>query len=324
MVRTLRGSLGVLAAVALASCVSAKRPVEQPTSTAHMPGASLWHEPVDLGTRDLFYGPWGREHAPLPAVTYTLVAHKHTGVNLGMSVTDPEGREWSVKQTSPGGLDNEGAVEVAVSRLLSAVGYHQPPVYYLPAFTLKDDWGTHVEIGGRFRLKMPALTETTDWKWENNPFVATRAHQGLLVLLMMCNSTDLKATNNSIFEYKNGDHVEQRFVVRDIGAALGDLDRFAPFKGNPDAFERQPFILGVSNGHVEFAYNGMYSNYVRDRITPEDVAWASALLSQLSDRQWDDAFRAAGYSPGDADRFIKKLKEKVAQGRSLPLSAAIQ
>ena len=76
-----------------------------------------------------------------------------------MTVTDPEGREWSVKQPYPGSLDSEGPVEVALSRILSAVGYHQPPVYYVPAFTLKDEFGTRTETGGRFRLQHEALKE---------------------------------------------------------------------------------------------------------------------------------------------------------------------
>ena len=88
-----------------------------------------------------FIGPWGAEHAPDPKGVYTLVERKHTGVNLGLTVKDEQGREWSVKQPYPGGLDPEAPVEVAVSRLLSAIGYHQPPIYFLPAFTLKDDFG---------------------------------------------------------------------------------------------------------------------------------------------------------------------------------------
>lgn len=99
------------------------------------------------------------ENAPNPRATYTLVEHKHTGVNLGMTVTDEQGREWSVKQAYPGGLDPEGPVEVVLSRLLSAVGYHQPAVYFLPAFTVKDDWGTHTEVGGRFRFKVDTLQD---------------------------------------------------------------------------------------------------------------------------------------------------------------------
>jgi hypothetical protein len=307
-------------AMAPASCVSAKRPV-MPTDPVP-PGASIWQAPSDLATRDLFYGPWGVERAPNPEATYTLVERKQTGVNLGMTVRDPQGREWSVKQPYPGGVDSEAPAEVAVSRLLSAIGYHQPPVYYLPEFTLKDDWGTHRETGGRFRLKPEELKDIGEWAWEDNPFVGSRPYQGLLALLMMFNSTDLKASNNTLYEYTNGNRVERWYVARDIGSALGDSHRLAPRKNNPDAFEREPFILGLSNGHVQFAYAGWYKNYVRDRIAPGDVVWATGLLSNLTDKQWHDAFRAGGYEPDVASRFVRKLREKVAEGQALRRTAA--
>jgi hypothetical protein len=314
--------LTAVLAVTLTSCARAKRPALHPSPLT--PGASLWEAPTDLPRRDLFHGPWGPERAPDPGAIYTLVERKHSGVNPGMTVVDPQGRQWSVKQSYPGGLDDEGPVEVVVSRLLSAVGYHQPPVYYLPSFTMKDDWGTHTERGGRFRLREPALKETGSWAWEENPFIGTRPYEGLLVLLMMFNSTDMKASNNSLYEHRIGDTIEQWYVVRDIGAALGDTDRLAPRKGHVAAFERHPFIIGVHNGYVEFAYKSWYKNLVRDRITPDHVRWASSLLAQLSDRQWRDAFRAGGYEPEVATRYIRKLREKVDEGRMVTRQAATQ
>ena len=315
MKRTLAAAAAVAIAIVAASCVSAKRPVAP--SGAAPAGASLWRAPSDIAAQDLLNGPWGADRAPNPDWTYTLVKSKRTGVNLGMTVRDPKGREWSVKQPYPGGLDSEGPVEVAFSRILSGIGYHQPPVYYLPEFRLKDDWGTHVEAGGRFRLETEELEEKGSWRWEDNPFVGSRPYQGLLTLLMMFNNTDIKNSNNSLYEYRSGGRVEQWYVVRDIGAALGDTHRLAPRKNHPDSFERVPFIIGTSNGHVQFAYNGWYKNYVRDRIAPGDVLWVSNLLAQLTDRQWQDAFRAGGYEPAVANRFIRKLREKVAEGQAL-------
>ena len=134
---------------------------------------------------------------------------------------------------------------------------------------------------------------------------------------MMLNSTDLNNSNNTLYERKRGDLVDRWYVVRDIGAALGDTHRFAPRKGHLEMFEQHPFILGVNNGHVNFAYNGWYSKFVRNRITPEDVMWTSNLLAQLTDQQWRDAFRAGGFEPAVADRLIRKLREKVEQGRNL-------
>jgi hypothetical protein len=277
----------------------------------------MWVEPKDLASRDLYYGPWGKENAPDPNGVYKLVELKHTGVNLGMTVEDEKGREWSVKQPFPGGLDPEGPVEVVLSRLLSAVGYHQPPIYYLPAFHLEDDFGKRVAVGGRFRLKHDSLKDVGFWKWEDNPFVGTKEYQGLIVLLTMFNSTDLKNENNTLYERRNGDLVEQWYVARDLGAALGDWNRISPRKNHPETFERMPYILGVSNGYVDFAYDGWYQNLVSNRIKPDEVAWASNLLGRLSPQQWRDAFRAGGYTPDVADRFIAKLREKIDAGKAL-------
>jgi hypothetical protein len=310
-----------LVAVFGASCVAGVgRPQVQ--NAPPPPGSTLWVEPTDLATRDLYNGPFGAEQAPDPKDVYELVELKHSGVNLGMTVKDSKGREWSVKQPFPGNLDSEAPVEVAVSRLLSGVGYRQPPVYYLPGFTLKDDFGQRVEVGGRFRLKPDGLKEVNTWDWAANPFVGSKEFQGLIVLLMMFNSTDLKNSNNSIYERRDGDLVEHWYLARDIGSAFGDTNRFVPRKNHPDAFEREPFILGVTNGYVDFAYNGWYKNLVRERITPDEVAWACNLLGRLSDQQMQDAFRAAHFEPDIANRFIAKLREKIQQGRSLAISAA--
>jgi hypothetical protein len=320
MTRVSFAALAVVTATLAGACAGVKVPVAQTAPTPA--GASMWKAPDDLASRDLFNGPWGAEHAPDPAGVYTLVERKHTGVNLGLTVKDEKGREWSVKQPFPGGLDSEAPVEVALSRILSAIGYHQPPVYFLPALTVKDDFGKHVEVGGRFRLKDKSLKETGFWNWEDNPFVGTKEYQGLIVLLMMFNSTDLKNNNNSLYEFRNGDLVEQWYVTRDIGSALGDLNRVSPRKNHVESFEQVPFLLGVQDGHVQFHYSSWYKNLVRDRITPEEVAWASELIGRLSDKQMRDAFRAGGFEPDTANRFIARLREKIDEGRAIGTRAA--
>jgi len=306
----------ILAAIMSASaCAKAPRPALQPS--APVPGAILWTDPSDLATRDLFYGPWGKDHAPDPADAYTLVGRKNSGADLGITVRDSRGREWSVETPYPGGLDSEAPVEVALSRVLSAVGYPQPPVYHLPAFWLTDTFGRRATEGGRFRLTHDELEDQGTWQWDENPFIGTTPYQGLLVMLMMFNTTDLKNGHNTLYHRRNGDLIEQWFVVRDLGGALGDTTFLAPRKNNIDAFERAPFIARASDGRVDFAYKGAYRQYLEDRITVADVEWASRLLDRLSDQQWQDAFRAAGYQPEIAARFIKRLHAKIDEGRSL-------
>ena len=54
-----------------------------------------------------------------------------------------------------------------------------------------------------------------------------------------------------------------------------------------------------------------------ENITPADVRWICQRLDRLTDRQWQEAFRAAGYEREVADRFIRKVKQKVAEGLAL-------
>jgi hypothetical protein len=293
-------------------CAAHVRP-NVPPADAHM--AQLWEKPADIGTRDLYYGPWGPERAPDPHATYTFVAKKQHGTNPGVTVTDPEGREWHVKQAPHNHQGAEGPVEVVVSRVLSAIGYHQPPVYFVSSFMMTDPSGTHEEPGGRFRLKVKSLTKRGHWSWQQNPFVGAKPYQGLLVILTMLDSSDLKNVNNTVYEVHASDDERQTwYVVRDLGTALGETGRLAPRRGDPDLFEASPFISGVKDGFVEFNYHGWHKELLRHRITPEDVHWASDLLTGLSCQQWCDAFRAGGYEPAVAERFIRRILAKVAEG----------
>jgi hypothetical protein len=234
-----------------------------------------------------------------------------------VTVRDPLGREWHVKQPPHNDQGAEGPIEVVLSRVLSAVGYHQPPVYFLPSFTLTDTAGTHAEPGGRFRLTEKSLKHAGTWSWQQNPFVGTQPYRGLLVILMMFNSSDIKNENNALYELrKHSEGVGEWYVVRDLGTALGETGRLAPQRGDPGIFEREPFIKSVTGGFVQFNYHGWHQELFK-QIAPEDVGWASEWLGRLSERQWCDAFHAGGYEPAIADRFITRLRQKIAEGERL-------
>ena len=304
-------SVPALFAVYVPSCHT---PTVQPTMPpweARM--AEFWEAPADLETRDLFFGPWGRGNAPDANATFTFVRLKDHGTNPGVVVTDPEGREWHVKQPPHNHQGAEGPIEVVLSRVLSAVGYHQPPVYFVPSFTMIDETGAHVVPGGRFRLRDDALKDLGTWSWQRNPYVDTYPYQGLLVILMMFDSSDLKNANNSLYEVRSpGSGPDRWYVVRDLGTALGETGKLAPRRGDPALFERQPFITGVENGFVKFFYHGWHQELFDRRIAPRDLRWASELLVRLTDSQWADAFRAGGYPPDIANRFIVRLQQKIA------------
>jgi hypothetical protein len=280
--------------------------------------AELWERPADIVAQDLFYGPRGRDHTPDPGATYRFVRPKVSGANPGLTVIDEDGRKWSVKQANHDRARHpEGPIEVVVSRILSAVGYHQPPVYYLPAFTLRDTFGVRTEPGGRFRLDHDRLKDRGTWSWQQNPFVGTRPYNGLLVILMMLNSSDLKNSNNTLYEFRAGDRRQHWFVVRDLGIGLGSTGRVRPPRGDIEEFEDHGFITGVENGFVTFDYRGYHEELIRQRLTPDDVRWAGELIGEITYRQWRNAFRAGGFHEETARRFIARLQLKVTVARIL-------
>jgi hypothetical protein len=83
-------------------------------------------------------------------------------------------------------------------------------------------------------------------------------------------------------------------------------------------FEKQDFINGVKGDRVEFDDAGILHRELYRAVTVADVRWVCERLARLTPEQWKDAFRAGGYEDDVADRFIRKIREKVAYGMSLP------
>ena len=274
--------------------------------------AELW---VDPGrNRDLFWGVGGRELAPDPAARYTVIEMKRGGFSRGYTVKDPGGREWSTK------FPPEAATEVAASRILWGIGYHQPPVYYLPEWQASKATSPNPQLPARFRERAPAfhgLESGDTWSYYENPFVGTRPMNGLLTLQAMLGNSDLKDLQNAVYTLTTPVEGAKRwYVARDLGQTFGRTGAVDPPRGDPDVFDETRFILGVESGYVRFDYHGRH-RVLFERISPADVRWVCQRLAALSDEQLQDAFRAAGYPKAIADRFIRRLEQKIAEGLRL-------
>jgi hypothetical protein len=273
--------------------------------------SELWQQPTDLERRDLFYGSGGAKLAPDPGARYELLEEDKKGFSPGYDVRDARGREWSVK------LGPEARTEVVVSRLVWAVGYRQPDVYYVPSWKLTDKGKVTAQGPARFRLEDSDRPKVGEWSWRDNPFIGTRELSGLFALMVIVNNWDVKTSQNALYRIStNGDSPRQWYVVRDLGASLGKTNWFFP--GNRDdvaSFEREPFIKAVEGNRVKFHYKGAWLEpQLNNIVTPADLAWICELLSELSPRQWADAFRAGGYSDAEGARFIKRLRQKIDEG----------
>ena len=294
-----------------------------PQSGTPPPVHELWQLPTDLHARDLFHGPGGESLTPR-AATFTFVATDRTGYSRGFDVKDPNGIEWSVK------LGPEAQTEVTASRILWSIGFHQPPAYYVPAWQMSGPQAG-AQPAGRFRPSLPGHAVSADWSWYDNPFVGSREFGGLIVANLIINNWDWKTSNNKVYEIVEPGRAPRRhFVVRDLGASLGKssypkLLKWLGLRGfgqgtrnDLPGFEEQALIKRVNeDSTVTFDYHGIHGELVKS-VSPDEVRWACELLSRLSDQQWEDAFRAGGFTPEQGGRYIRKIKAKLAQGLALP------
>ena len=269
--------------------------------------SELWVDPGS-GARDLFWGSGGRDHAPRPDAVYKLVATDTSGFSVSYDVRSPDETEWSAK------VGPEAQTEVVMSRILWGLGFHQPPLYYLPAWKLdKGREGQRDGSEARFRPKLASLHRVGEpWRWTDNPFLGARELRGMLVVLLMLNSTDLKDENNSVYDIvEPRDGVKRWFVVRDLGAALGETGKWYPRRNWLDGFEKSRFITGISGDHIDFGYHGRHQELL-SLVTSADLRWASAHMSRLTDKQWRDAFRAGNYDDIETTRYLRVIKQRIA------------
>jgi hypothetical protein len=319
MRRLIAGLCASVLAVQVFACGRISRDVRLLPSDPPAHVNELWQDPANLEQRDLFHGPGGRERLPREAA-FTFVARDTTGWSPGFDVRGDDGTEWSVK------LGPEAQSEVVSSRILWAIGFHQPPTYYLENWTLKG-----IESGpqpaGRFRPSLTNQKVVADWSWYENPFVGARPYGGLIVVNLILNSWDWKTSNNKVYELAepiNG--VRRRYVVRDLGASLGKTTyprilkwfRLRGFgqgtRNDLPGFESQGFITGLDGRRrPRFDYRGIYRDVI-ETVTIADIRWACDLLDRLTDTQWRDAFRAGGYSAEETKRYVAKIEAKIAQG----------
>jgi hypothetical protein len=301
----------VLAAAVVMACGPATLRPTVDGSPSRQLMAEFWVEPGR--NRNLYHGAWGARLAPRADTIFMLEGTNPGGFSPKWDVKDPSGREWGVK------MGTEAQSEVTTSRILWGMGYHQPPNYYLAGARVNN--GSNVQhIGpGRFRPEIEELDDTGEWAWRENPFVNTPPYRGLLVLLMMLNSTDLKDDNNSVYELgRPRDGVRRWYVVRDVGSSLGDTG-WTPNRNDIDAFEKEPFVTGIEDGYVQFEDRGRHTSLL-ERLRPADVVWTCERLQRFTDRQWRDAFRAGGYDQQATERYLRKLREKIAEGLALKSS----
>jgi hypothetical protein len=83
-------------------------------------------------------------------------------------------------------------------------------------------------------------------------------------------------------------------------------------KWDLDAYNKQPFIEGVSGGTLRLHYSGKMSSSLRS-VPLEHARWFAGIIGQLTDEQLRDAFKASGATPAEIDGFSRRLRAKISE-----------
>jgi hypothetical protein len=310
MVLKTASAVGCVLLFALASCAlpELRRTGNAPPTREQL--AQLW---VDPGSpRNLEAGVGGAHVRPRPNQRYEVLEKDTRGFSITYRVRDASGAEWNVK------IGPEAQPEVVASRIVWGVGYHQLPSYFVERWVAAEGDQEQTLGGARFRPRDFPLDGKGSWSWQENPFVGTREYNGLLTVLMLINSTDLKNDNNEMFEVEGQPRERARrwYVVKDLGASLGETGRVDPRRGYLEGFEKEPFLRGRDGEFARFAFRGRHQELLQ-RIPIVDMKWACQRVLALTDRQWRDAFGAANYDRATTDRYVTRIRAKAREGLAL-------
>jgi hypothetical protein len=278
---------------------------------------AMWRDVGDVASLDLFWGIGSAQGAPKPP--FTFVKEDVTGTNPKIKVTDANGVKWNMK------FDEEVHAEVAASRIVWAMGYMVEESYYVPSGKVdgvtglgraKKFIGADGSFQGAMFEKRPEeiTRRATPWAWDSNPFNGTKELSGLAVIAVLLNNWDAKVDNNNVLAMKHDDgSVKEWYLVADWGGTFGKMGGvFSHSKWDPEAYAKQEFIKGVSGSTLQLNYTGKGGNVMKG-VPVEHARWISARLSQLTDDQIRQAFRAAGATDTDTAAFAGRIRAKIQQ-----------
>jgi hypothetical protein len=269
----------------------------------------MW-EPVDAHDLDLFVGPGGTAMEPdLSRVTF--IKEEKQGHNKKYRIKDARGQEWVAK------LGREAQPETAAVRLLYGLGYKTEINYLAPTITIPGK-GTFKNV--RLEARPSDVERLDEWKWKSNPFVGTNELQGLKIMMVFLTNWDLLDLQNKVLRVNNNGRVELQYIVSDLGATYGKLGnnnlpiffRLGRKTNNPRVWSKARFIKGVEGNRIVFAFKGKNRGLMKD-ITVDQGRWLLGRLNQLSERQLQDIYRAANYSPADVDILTKASQRRIRE-----------
>jgi len=293
--------------------------------------AVIWYDRGDAAALNLLTGPGGRDREP--GTDFRFVKESVSGTSPKFEVEDENGVMWKAK------LGEEVHGETAAARLLWAAGYVVDEDYYRPHIQVRGMKtlargqqfvsADGVVTGVRLERDVPNGDSRT-WSWYDNPLLGTREFNGLRVMMALLNNWDLKEVNNGDVA-KDGRRV---YSISDLGSSFGRTgDVLQRSKGVAAEYAKSRFIDKVTSTQVDFVLHSRpffptvvnLPNYrfrtrmegIVKNIPLADARWIGDRLSQLSETQIGDCFRAGGFASADVAIYTEAVMRRIAALRDL-------
>jgi len=310
MITQLRKSILLLTLFAVAAMSAAAQDKNNKDKIAGPITNPVMWEDVNASALDLYHGPGGAAMKP-DVRKVTFIKEEKSGHNKKYRIKDAKGRTWVAK------LGSEAQPETAAVRLLYGLGYKTEINYLVPTITIPGH-GTHKNV--RLEARPENIERLDEWKWKDNPFIGTNELQGLKIMMVFLTNWDLLDLQNKVLRVDNNGAVEHHFIISDLGATFGKVgNNNLPFffrlgrkTNDPGTWYEAGFVNKVEDGMIDFSFKGK-GRSLMDDITVGHGRWLAARLAELSDKQLNDAFRAANYSADEIKLLREGVRERTAE-----------
>ncbi len=271
---------------------------------------------------DWFWGPGGKERAPVPP--FQFIKEDFGGTNPKVKVKDARGAIWTVK------FGSEVHSDTFTPRLVHAAGYFAEPTYFVGEGVIQ--CAHHLQRAkpfitrrGKFRYarfklhdeKTLPYADEYSWSWKDNPFVGSRELNGLKIVMLLTSNWDGKDAsdrggNTSVFLRKADS--AYLYLFTDWGSTMGKWGgyfRRDKWDSYGYANQTKKLVKGEQDWQVGWGFSGKHKQDLTQGVRVDDVRWIVPYLSRFTEEEIHAGLVASGATPAQVERFTRAIRSRI-------------
>ena len=173
-----------------------------------------------------------------------------------------------------------------------------------------------ITASSSLEIKEDRFIDVGPWGWDALSHQDRRELRGLGLLAAWVNWYDARWDNNKVRLIQDGDALQMKHVLVDLGSVLGVAGNTLN-KHEADAQKFPWEFTTVQNGKFRITrFQTIEDNEAFKRMNLDDARWMAGLIARLSEEQIKDALSAAGFAKEEVEIYHQKLlhrREKMLQ-----------